>query len=115
MSQSICEVYNVKVGDVFSGEWGYNMTIPEFFQVTKVTKSSVYLRPLKKNIVSGGGFEGNLEAVPNEFDDSNFYPKKEFLVRVQQGYRNQPMVHVKEPDVRCYHTTNLQAYYNRLD
>ena len=113
----ITERYNVKVGDIFHGTWGYDMTIPEFYQVTKVTKASVKLRRLSTEVVSGGGYAGILRAIPNVFADDCFN-HGEFTCRVKDGWHEGvPMVHVKHPDVYCHRVDrdHLTADYNRMD
>ncbi len=36
--------HGIKVGDIFYTSWGYEQTNTEFYQVTRVTEASVWLR-----------------------------------------------------------------------
>ena len=114
MNKSICEKYNVKVGDIFSGSWGYSMTIPEFYQVVKVTKQSVRVRKIGTKNVLGDGRCGHAEAIPDFFVDDCFHKSGDFLCRVIEWGDN-PAIHVSEPDVYCHRTENLVSHYDYND
>lgn len=45
----------VHVGDIFVSSWGYSMTLVDFYQVTKVSKTgkSVNVRKLARKVVGG--------------------------------------------------------------
>lgn len=43
----------MKQGDVLSYSWGYDQTNVEFFEVTKATEKSVWLRPIAGKLVNG--------------------------------------------------------------
>ena len=43
-----------KVGDVFVESWGYNQTNIDFYEVTKVTPKSVYIREIHARKVGHG-------------------------------------------------------------
>lgn len=44
--QPTCEQYGVKVGDVWRCSWGYEQTNIDFYEVTKVTRCTVWLTPI---------------------------------------------------------------------
>lgn len=44
----------IKVGDILSGTWGYSMTIPCFYKVTKVTPTGVKVIELDKFMSQSG-------------------------------------------------------------
>ena len=50
-------IYQVpfKPGDIIYNSWGYDQTNIDFYQVTRCTKSSVFIRPIKAEYASDGG------------------------------------------------------------
>ena len=64
--------YGVEVGDIFYGSFGYNMTIVEFFQVTKIISAcKVELQRIGQKIESTerGGSERVLADPENKIND----------------------------------------------
>lgn len=54
----------IKVGDILAGTWGYSMTIPVFFKVTKITPKRVKLAQYDGRMVQstdGGYFQQGYE------------------------------------------------------
>lgn len=62
-----------KVGDVLYGQGGWSMILPHFYQVISRTAKSYRVKELKQKIVSGGGFQGEVEPIRNEFKDNKEY------------------------------------------
>lgn len=48
-----------KVGDIFHRQWGYNMTINDFYQIVEIKGCRVIVDVLKNEILSGGGWSGH--------------------------------------------------------
>jgi len=62
-----------KIGDILFGSGGYTMILPHFYQVISRTAKSYKVKELKQKIVSGGGFQGEVEPIRNEFKDDTIY------------------------------------------
>ena len=86
-------IYQVpfKPGDIIYNSWGYDQTNVDFYQVTRCTKSSVFIRPIKAEYASSAGCDMAAYVTPlkNEFTgeeirkkiqwyDGNAYIKFEF-------------------------------------
>lgn len=56
--------HNFKPGDIFVSSWGYNMTIVDFYQVTRKTHCGVYVRQVEQNEEIGGYLSG--ETMPKK-------------------------------------------------
>jgi len=61
--------HTLKKGDIIYNSWGYDQTNIDFFQVVKITKCFVVLRPIHGNKSSDGptSMTGKSSAVKNEF------------------------------------------------
>jgi len=62
---------NIKVGDILAGTWGYGMTIPAFFKVTKITPKRVKMIQYDGEMIEsadGGYFQRGYE-VPDWNDE----------------------------------------------
>ena len=72
------------VGDILVAQWGYDMTIVDFYEITKITGShkTFTLKNLKNKIVSGNGMQGT--CVPEEGKYEN---DKELRARVTKYNR----------------------------
>ena len=60
----------IKVGDILAGTWGWGMTIPAFFKVTKITPKRVEMIQYDGKMIEsadGGYFQRGYE-VPNYSD-----------------------------------------------
>lgn len=74
------ETKQIEVGSIFYNSWGYEQTNIDFYQVVKVSPSSIWIRELKKTIV----YEGDnytYEVLP---DKGNFMDDKVLRKRRQQ-------------------------------
>ena len=83
----------IKVGDIYAGTWGYSMTIPAFYIVTKVTKKRVKVCELEKEMVSSDGYgqrgyERPVEPYSIDLDEKEKICKLEEdgYLRIPQGY-----------------------------
>ena len=68
-------IYQVpfKPGDIIYNSWGYDQTNVDFYQVTRCTKSSVFIRPIKAEYASSAGCDmaAYLKPLKNQFTDNN--------------------------------------------
>jgi len=65
------------VGDILSSSWGYEQTNVTFYQVTRVTKSSVELGTLKSvEDYDGQAMVGTKVPCPGEFANANRFVKR---------------------------------------
>lgn len=59
-----------EVGQVYAHNYGYSICAYEFFQIVRVSKSSMWLQELGKKWVSGDGQQGmvvcTMQPVPNK-------------------------------------------------
>ena len=89
-----------KPGDILYNSWGYDQTNVDFYQVVRCTKSSVFIRQIKREFASSAGCDMAAYVIPlkNEFTgeeirkkiqwyDGNAYIKFEFggCSRWQEG------------------------------
>jgi hypothetical protein len=74
MTASI-NTHSIKLGDILYSTWGYDQTNVSFFEVVKVTRSTVSIRELKASISENGFMSG--VSVPCK----NNYHSNEILVR----------------------------------
>ena len=64
--------YGVKVGDIFHSQFGYNMILHNFYQVTAIEgNTKIALQELKTRVTNHDGYGqvGHLVVCPNEFED----------------------------------------------
>ena len=54
----------VKVGNLLVNSWGWEQTNINFYQVVRVTKSSVFYRPISKTYVSDGDMRMSGKSTP---------------------------------------------------
>lgn len=93
--------FGVKPGDVFVESWGYDQTNIDFYVVTRVTRSSVYLKPCGARTV-GEGMSTRLVPDPskvNEYRDNRARIGKvnargEVVKRVKAGWRGEPWLNL---------------------
>ncbi len=50
---AICKI-PFKPGDIIYNSWGYEQTNVDFYQITRVTDASIFIRPIKAEISSSG-------------------------------------------------------------
>ncbi len=53
-----------KPGDIIYNSWGYDQTNVDFYQVTRCTKSSVFIRPIKAEYASSAGCDMAAYVIP---------------------------------------------------
>jgi hypothetical protein len=58
---------NVVVGSIFRCSWGYDQTNVDFYQVVKLNKATVSVRPIAKHVVEDGMMCGKATAVKDSF------------------------------------------------
>ena len=79
----------IKIGDIFHGSYGYNMTINEFFQVININKSMVTLQPISQKWIDGAcGMHGHVKPLKNNFLNKPAIRKQ---LKVNLYYNNEGM------------------------
>ena len=60
------------VGDILVSQWGYSMTIVDFYEIVKTTASgkTFIVKHLKDKIVSGNGMQGKSVPVKGEYESN---------------------------------------------
>jgi hypothetical protein len=59
----------MKKGDILAYTWGYGQTNVDFYQVTRATAKSAWIRHIKQDTVETGFMCGHTSPRPGEFDD----------------------------------------------
>lgn len=76
----------VKIGDFFVDSWGYEQTNVDWYQVTKVSPASVWLRRVKSDRTETGYMTGECVPVKNAFIGD----EKRKKLRQNSGHFNVP-------------------------
>ena len=71
--EDLSDPTNWEEGDILSGTFGYNMTIPIFYKIIKRTTKSFTLQKLAKKLVSGH-YNGSFEEIPDENKEAKSKP-----------------------------------------
>lgn len=70
-------MHTLIVGDILNSSWGYEQTNVTFYQVTRVTKSSVELGVIKSaENYDGQSMTGTKTPLPGEFVSTNRFLKR---------------------------------------
>lgn len=81
----------IKIGDIFHGSYGYNMTINEFFQVIDIKKSMVTLKEIDHAWVDGAtGMHGHVQPLKNHFLPKSAI-KKQLKVNLYYNIEGMPL------------------------
>lgn len=83
----------VKVGDFFYSSWGYEQTNIDFYQVTKKTAKTVWLRPVSSNVTATGCMTA-VETPKRDHFTSNSHVSSEGKRCKMQGYGSRPSVRI---------------------
>lgn len=79
----------IKIGDIFHGSYGYNMTINEFFQVIEIKNSMVILKQIDHAWIDGAiGMHGHVQPLKNHFLPKSAIKKQ---LKVNLYYNNEGM------------------------
>ena len=106
-AQTVSHTHGYKVGDILCASWGYNMTIPQFFKVTRLVGSSkIEVVELDQNKV-GDGWSG--QATPGHNPTST--PK---VFSVKKSGRPDPGIKIHSSAVATK-WDGRPKYYNFLD
>jgi len=92
-------IHGIKEGDIFYTKWGFNCTITDFFQVTKIlAPQTVEIRQLQK-IVKEQWRDGSTQSVPdpNSFLDLNRFPPQKVRTATRQTGQYNPITQKYEP------------------
>ena len=57
----------VSVGDIFYNSWGYDQTNVDWYQVTRKTSKTVFMKRIRKNYKEDGFMSGNCVPVKDSF------------------------------------------------
>jgi hypothetical protein len=67
---------DVKVGSIFDSQWGYDETHTDFYEVTRMSEASIWLRKIAKTVVTSGGAGGDkVMPLPGQFVGDEFRRK----------------------------------------
>ena len=67
---------DVKVGSIFVSQWGYDQTNTDFYEVTRMSEASIWLRKIAKTVVTSGGAGGDkVMPLPGQFVGDEFRRK----------------------------------------
>ena len=77
--------HDVKIGDLFVSQWGYEANIVDYYQVVGLKgKTQVVIRALKKNVVGSGNGWQSYKVVPAKGEwDERTYKEVELVKKVQ--------------------------------
>lgn len=63
--------YSLEVGQILGYSWGYGQTNVDWFQVVRATAKSVWIRPIRGNLIEDGFMCGTTTPIKDDFlDDS---------------------------------------------
>lgn len=84
-ASTLLQTDRFEVGQIVCSSYGYDMTLVEYYVVTRMTKASVWLRPIN-TIVTGDDGRGEGKAMPDaswQASDSKVFRKK--IQRYESG------------------------------
>lgn len=67
--------HGITAGDIFYTSWGYEQTNTEFYQVTRASEASVWLREIARDKTTTGFMCGEVLPRPGEFVGEEFRRK----------------------------------------
>ena len=70
---AVANNHPLKLGDILVSSWGYDQTNVDFYQVVRVTRSSVGIRQIKADVSETGFMSG--QSVPRVGEFHEAYPK----------------------------------------
>ena len=73
-----------EVGDILSGTWGYNTTIPEFYKIVKKTPAGFSLIHLSKKLADGH-YNGSFQEEPDNNKLEQDMKQKPKSCRIRKG------------------------------
>lgn len=82
------EQTNFKLGDIISYSWGYDQTNVDFFEVVRVSASSVWIRQRNSSVIETGNMSG--EAKP-----ASGFASEEVLRKKIQIFNGRPILSMK--------------------
>lgn len=82
LPEAMERVYPVtpRIGDILVSSWGYDQTNIDFYQVTKVTKSSVWLRSIRGQVSEARAYDDMLTPVRDAFTEDKAHVHRWNLV-----------------------------------
>lgn len=92
-----------KPGEILYVSYGYNATHVDFYQIVKRSGVTLYLKSLKKDYISGGGYTGK---VTTKKDDFNTEDKEIYTARLPNP---------KIEKINAYLWDGKPKYYNTMD
>jgi|TARA_Y100000033_G_scaffold35912_1_gene34693 hypothetical protein len=78
MTTTTLQTERFEVGQIVCSSYGYDMTLVEYYVVDRMTKSSVWLRPIETKVFGDDG-RGEGKALPNtawQAPDSSVFRKR---------------------------------------
>ena len=92
-----------KPGAILYTSFGYNMTIVHFYQIVKRSGTTVYLKRLKNDYITGGGITGKVTTKKDDFDNGD---KEIYRCRIPNGKIDGHYIHL---------WNGRPVYYNSMD
>ena len=92
-----------KPGTIVYTSFGYDMTIVEFYQIVKRSGTTVYLKRLKNDYITGGGITGKVTTKKDDFDNGD---KEIYRCRIPNGKIDGHYIHL---------WNGRPVYYNSMD
>lgn len=91
MTKKITKAHDLKIGDIFNTNWGYDQSNIEFYQVTEIIgKKTVKIRKLLAEAIRNERTYAYIIPRKNSFDPD----EKEMLKRVQEDHKGEPCVKI---------------------
>lgn len=110
---TVKNIHNVKVGDIFYTSWGYDMTLVYFYQVIRVTPKMASVKEIRSKIVEGDGFIGKCIPVKDSFVNDEIYNTS-----TDFAWNNKEEAILKNADGRKnigYKWQSSPIYFNHMD
>lgn len=84
-----------KVGDILCAEWGYSMSLVDFYEVSKVTPSSVQLKHLQDKVINADEWVQSGKKIPvkGKYERDTDVDGKTFRVIIRK-WDNKPIIKI---------------------
>jgi hypothetical protein len=81
----------VIVGDIFVSSWGYDQTNVDFYQIVKVMKSMVAMRPISKKVV---GPKGDGQSAHKVMPEANKFTGGPIRKKLKSGWQGDAWINL---------------------
>ncbi len=102
----------LELGDILRASWGYDMTIVDYYEVTKlIGKTMVEIRKIGAD-KTGGGFSGKSFPCPGEYIGE---PERKIAKDGAISMTSYSSAYLLEPEITAGAKVYAGSYYNSLD